>query len=405
MSLPEAVRRESPSTAAGAPGVIEGELIVHLSWDGCRVRRVAVRSTRPFAAARVLTGKTSPAALAAVPLLFGICRHAQGAAAAAAIGAAANVPENMTRLELPVVLEAVQQYLWHLLIDWPEAMGREAVVAPVAAARRSIAAAARAADGATARTAELRELRSTLEELARQTIYGMPSAAWLALEDLRGLQTWIDRSETIPALLLGELLRETPMLGTSDIAPMPRARREALCSIVSAMKRDPDFARAPSWGGAPVETGALARMQAHPAVVAVIARCGNAVATRAVARLAELATLLARLGDAADASGTPPDGAPDDPWVQAFELAPGEGIGAVQSARGLLVHRALLADGRVADYQIVAPTEWNFHPDGPLARGLAGLEADGEVTLLRRARIAVQALDPCVPFRVGVGHA
>jgi uptake hydrogenase large subunit len=140
-------------------------------------------------------------------------------------------------------------------------------------------------------------------------------------------------------------------------------------------------------------------------VVAVIARCGNAVATRAVARLAELATLLARLGDAADVSGAPPDGAPDDPWVQAFELAPGEGIGAVQSARGLLVHRALLADGRVADYQIVAPTEWNFHPDGALARGLAGLEADGEVTLLRRARIAVQALDPCVPFRVGVGHA
>lgn len=400
MSLPEALRHEPPSTATGAAVGIEGELVVHLFWDGRRVRRVGVGSTRPFAAARVLTGKTPPAAVATVPLLFGVCRCAQAAAAAGAIAAAANVREDMVGLELPVLLETVQEYLWRLLIDWPQAMGCEAVVAPVAAARRSIAAVACGADGATTRASApaLRELRFTLEDLARQTIYGMPSASWIALTDLNGLQRWTDRRETIPALLLGELLRETPTLGASDIAPMPPAQREALFSIVSAMKRDPDFARAPSWDGVPVETGALARMQAHPLVVAVTARCGNAAATRAVARLAELATLLARLGDAENANGAPP-------WVQAFALAPGEGLAAVQNARGLLVHRALVADGRVADYQIVAPTEWNFHPDGALARGLAGLEADDEVALLRQARIAVQALDPCVAFRIEVGHA
>ena len=400
MSFREAARHEPPSTVAAPAAGIEGELVVHLSWDGRRVQRVAVRSTRPFAAARVLTGKTPPAALATVPLLFGICRCAHAAAAAGAIAAAANVREDIVRLELPVLLETVREYLWRLLIDWPQTMGREAVVAPVAAARRSIAAMACGADGATPRASAgaLRELRSTLEELARQTIYGMPSASWLALDGLTALQTWTDRRETMPALLLGELLRETPMLGASNIAPMPAAQREALFSIVSAMKRDPDFARAPSLDGVPVETGALARMQAHPLVVAVAARCGNAVATRVVARLAELGTLLARLGDAADASGAPP-------WVQAFGLAPGEGLAAVQSARGLLVHRARLAEGRVADYQIVAPTEWNFHPDGALARGLAGLEADDEAALLRQARIAVQALDPCVAFRIEVGHA
>ena len=92
-------------------------------------------------------------------------------------------------------------------------------------------------------------------------------------------------------------------------------------------------------------------------------------------------------------------------WVQAIALAPGEGLGAVQTARGLLLHRARLADGRVAHYEIVAPTEWNFHPEGALVRGLRGLVTDDGAALEQQARLAVQALDPCVACAIEVGHA
>ena len=68
---------------SGAIVTIEGELVVRLAWDGRRVRGVRIRSTRPFAAARVLGGKTGAEAAAMVPLLFSICGRAQGAAAAA----------------------------------------------------------------------------------------------------------------------------------------------------------------------------------------------------------------------------------------------------------------------------------------------------------------------------------
>jgi coenzyme F420-reducing hydrogenase alpha subunit len=167
--------------------------------------------------------------------------------------------------------------------------------------------------------------------------------------------------------------------------------------VLPALRAVAGFEAAPLWDGAPVETGALARMRAHPLVASVAKRCGNSVPARMAARLVELAALLARLAGTADAAAAP--------GICAFPLGPGEGLAAVQTARGLLLHHARVAEGRVAGYRIVAPTEWNFHPDGPLARGLAGLAAANDAALERSARLAAQALDPCVACRIEVAHA
>jgi coenzyme F420-reducing hydrogenase alpha subunit len=130
----------------------------------------------------------------------------------------------------------------------------------------------------------------------------------------------------------------------------------------------------------------------------VLTQYGNAVPARMAARLAELALLVDRLAGApADAAGPP--------WVDAFPLANDEGLAAVQTARGLLLHRAVVTGERVSAYQIVAPTEWNFHPAGALVRGLGDAEAGDEAALASDARLAVQALDPCVACRVEVAHA
>jgi uptake hydrogenase large subunit len=379
---------------------LEGELVVHLPWNGHHVQRVRLHSSRPIAASRALAGKPPDEVVATVPLLFSICGGAQRAAASGALAAAAGGRCSGTSDELRVILETVQEYFWRLLIDWPKAMGRERLAGPVAAVRQQIAATARAANGspewepATATG----ELGATIGALATKCIYGISPGVWLSFGDSAALQTWIDRGATLPAVLLGELMRQMPDVGRSDVALMPTATPDALVAAVVPALGEPQFARTPTWDGVPVETGALARMCSQPVVAAQAARHGNAVATRMVARLAELATLLQEL-----ASGRPEADAPAR--IQTLALAPGDGLAAVQTARGLLLHRARLADGKVSDYQIVAPTEWNFHPDGALVRGLCGLAADDEMELEQRARVAVQALDPCVACRIEVGHA
>jgi len=377
----------------------EGELVVRLPWDGERVRGPTLVSSRAFVAERLFAGKSPAQVVATVPLLFSVCGGAQRAAASAALAAAGarDIGPGVAD-EVGVVLETAQEYFWRLLIDWPQAMARPAFAAPVAAARHRIATAARGRDGAPAwgDSLAMRELGAALGALAEKNILGLPPAAWLAMADVHALQRWIEDGATLPARLLGELIEEAPELGRSDIGLMPDSAEALMATVVPAMLREPGFARSPTWDGAPMETGALSRMRAQPLVAAIDALHGHAVVTRMTARLTELAALLRGL-EAGERADIPP--------IQAFALGRGHGLAAVQTARGLLLHRARLEDGKVAEYQIVAPTEWNFHPAGALVAGLSGLAGPDEVELSCRARLAVQALDPCVACRIEIGHA
>jgi uptake hydrogenase large subunit len=382
---------------------LEGELIVRLDCTARRVRQVSVRSTRPMIAGRVLAGRTPADAAALVRRLFSICSGAQGAAAAAALDAAGAIGRSQEPgdRDREVMLEALQDTFWHLLIDWPNTMGQAPCATPVAAARFQIASSMRATDGTPQSHdgAAMRDLGERLSAIAAQTVFGMPPAAWLELDGVEALQAWCAQGGTVPATLLGQVLAEQPTLGRSVTPLLPAPRRESLLGIVvPAMRGDPAFSSAPTWAGAAVETGGLARMCNEPLIIALQERFGNAVVTRITARLVELARWLLELR-AADAAPAP------SPRVLSVPLGKSEGLAAVETARGMLLHRARLVDQHVADYQIVAPTEWNFHPGGALATGLVGLEACDDTLLHGAARLAVHALDPCVAFRVEANHA
>ena len=73
----------------------------------------------------------------------------------------------------------------------------------------------------------------------------------------------------------------------------------------------------------------------------------------------------------------------------------------MECARGRLYHLAEMGhDGRIVSYAVLAPTEWNFHEDGPYVGALVGARPGrGEAALLAAERLAA-LIDPCVAFRV-----
>ena len=77
----------------------------------------------------------------------------------------------------------------------------------------------------------------------------------------------------------------------------------------------------------------------------------------------------------------------------ALWLADGQALGWCEMARGLLLHWVQLdSAGGVLDYRVLAPTEWNFHPQGALAQAVATLASNDQ----ELAAMLAAAFDPCV---------
>jgi Ni,Fe-hydrogenase I large subunit len=380
---------------------IEGEIAVRLARAAGRVAHVSIRSTRPLATARVVVGRRAGDAAVLVPRLYSVCASAQGAASASALeSAAGRPPEPATSAarSFAVSLENLQEDLRRLLIDVPKALGQAVMVEPVAEARRAFAPVLSAASGITdasrASTPVARHAIDMAIDVVSRHVLGEPLAAFAARMDADGLLDWSHRATTAPARALRAVLERGGRLGECDVPTLPPVTREQVETLLAALAADAGFAAVPRLEGATRETGALARMAAHPGVAGIVSHHGRGVAARLAARIADVARTVDAL-----AVGTAPA------RLDAWSTAAGTGVAIVETARGLLLHCAEVRDDRVTGYGIVAPTEWNFQPGGPLERSLAGLDARDAAALPRDAGLVVQSLDPCVACSVEVSDA
>lgn len=159
------------------------------------------------------------------------------------------------------------------------------------------------------------------------------------------------------------------------------------------------WCKAPRYAGEVLETGALARQMVagQPLVRALVAERGGSVTARVLARLLEVAILVPRMEAWAR------ELIPGEPWCRhGVWPETADGVGLVEAARGALGHWLSVRQGRIANYQIVAPTTWNFSPrdargtPGALEQALAGLvvEPDADPPLL--VQHVVRSFDPCM---------
>ncbi len=374
---------------------LEGKIRIALDWDGRRIVAAAVQPRALVPLNRLLQGKPPAQAPQVIPMLFSICGKAQGAAASTAMRAALEqstaVPLQRERL---VLAEALQELLWRFLLDLPRIMQTSPDTALLAWLRQRMTSCCCDGIGETDWQSGMIEIESRIGA----TLLG---EAWPRLRDAGDVETLMSclrDAGTATAHLLSrcQACDEPRPDGVAFL--MPQANREdVLTNLFPAMTTNADFASRPHWQGQAMETGSLARMQAHPALAASLRRDGVSIFARLLARLLEIHALFDRLRRSEPVN---------DGWVQGHALEPGIGVAWAQNARGLLLHRvALDAQGRIADYRIVAPTEWNFHPDGAFVRSLAGFETAEESAIRRRTELQVHSLDPCVACEIEVNHA
>jgi hypothetical protein len=340
-------------------GALTPEILIHQGEAG-----IDISQQRPTVTG-LLAGMSLEEAVIRIPLLLPICGKAQGVAAQRAASAARGEPEPFAEQHTEQLWrEQALAAAWRLAIDWPGLVGRQKEIALLKAAQQ-------AADP---------------ESLATELLDFLP--ALITVDDVEQLIRWLEQSDCTAA----EVIRRAQGLEFGIDAPhSPRlaAGQELQGLALAAMARDPFDPQHPA--GAGVEVGPLA-MCRHP----LIEQLWNSEVFGALSRrlVALVLDTLVIAGHLLDAQTTYP--------LSAWTLGGGVGLGRANTARGPVFHRVVLGDdNHVLDWRVLAPTDWHFAANGPLAHEASRLGGDSD-----RLALLVAGFDPCAPWSIAeASHA
>jgi hypothetical protein len=351
-------------TGALQPGAIR----IHVETDAIgRIATVDLHSSRPAGLARLFVGRPAAEIPALAASLFGLCGFAHGAAARNAIAAARGEVVTWKHDTPGLAAERLAESLRASVMEWPSAsLDRASVTAPLREAMM------------TARALMAADHRFPCDERVLDSF----EKAFLTC----GLRPDTQEVEGFFGAMMLEARAED--FG-SPKAPDALSPVDDAVLIDALRCQHMAFAMAPVLPGRVVETGAFARHWRE------IMSERSMLAARLGARFIDMRETLRLLRRAC--VGEP------DLACAAGQIGEGEGYAAVETARGRLYHWARLgSDGRVLDYEMLAPTEWNFHTEGPFAVALRGAEIGfGEIARRRVARLAA-LFDPCVAFDIHI---
>lgn len=352
---------------------------------------LALQSSRQDWAPRLARGQAASALPGLMASLFNLCSHAHRLCAQLAIEAAQpGAGPAPTDVAQRLRHETAQEHVRRIGLDWPRLLGSAGGAAQEAALRSL-----RACPLLKGAAAGHDPWPAALDWLQTEWLQ-MPAATWLRAWQACGadwLLDWSTRHDRwLPALVRGAREADTGPALDMDRALRAHGGDDALRTLAAALALKPGFALRPQWHGACAHTGPWARLNG--------ADDGLPLTPWALlgSRLAELVRLC--LPDGAGQGGG---------WLRhgALRCPDGQGLAWVEMARGLLVHQVGIDPSRAGDAatvrscRVLAPTEWNFHPAGEVARRIAALDTRLPAALReRQLHLLMAAFDPCVPFEV-----
>ena len=343
-----------------------------------------------------------------IGLLYPVCAKAQAVAAVEACEQALAVKPNPSLCrarEMLVWMETAREQLRSILAEWPRLAAMEFDPARASALGGLMPAVKKSLFGASDPFSpkvlihppgqDLGQVIEGLDAVLERLVFGEPPSAWLKRLDDEGLDDWVQQRGTLGAVCLNEIQRRG-WGRVGDLSPrhLPELTEAGLHARLAGPAADA-FICQPDWDGIPRETTGLSRIRHLAPMPTLVKTWGNGLFSRLAARLVELAAIPARLRHMAE--GLEPGPVRLDPRAET-----GVGLAQVEAARGRLIHRVEIQDGRIADYRILAPTEWNFHPKGVVAEMLLSLPPGKPEQRRRQAEWLVQAVDPCVGYELRI---
>jgi hypothetical protein len=386
--------------------------MIDLYRESAGIGNVAITSARPLIGASVLRGNDAASALEKLSLLFRVCGaaqcHAGWLACLQALGQP--IPAEVKRAQrLLVDVEMVREHLWHMMVAWPALINEKpspsvVELSKLTQAWRNALFSTSAPYALTARlkvdSHSIKDLCSKLDALLAQHVFGGPLSHWQERVCGAGqFEEWFAKRSTVVARLFWFVyLKGWALLGNVETKFLLGLDEAWLHQSLQHEDAD-QFIAAPQWQNECCETTALSRHQDALLLRSLQHKYGKGLLTRLAARLIELVETVEQIKQRIEVLQQSQGDYINEPPVNNL---PNVGLAQVEAARGRLIHRVVMNENKVSDYRILAPTEWNFHPQGIAAAGLKTLTGDSEEELKQQAALWINAIDPCVGYEVRV---
>ncbi len=406
---------------------IEGQLNIDLYPQRKYGMRVELSSSRPLHASKILIGKTPEQALAIIPMVFSVCGIAQSRAALAAIDHASDNqtdPAIEAARDMLVLVENTKEHLFRLFIDWPELFELETsneqlpyISQMLGEFKSALFKNGNAFELESELNKQLKNVDYLIDKLdhyLQQHVFCDSLENWLMITDISALQQWSGHCSSVAANSINIICNQGwASQGLTDCKQLPLLNEDYLFEKFNADNVE-QFIAQPQWQGHCYETTTLTRQFEQPLIRALYQEFQATLITRWVARLVELANVPAQLRSMLSQLVNL-----DTSITSAYDIKikPGrnkhnKGMAQIEAARGRLIHRVEFKAGLICNYQILAPTEWNFHPQGLVAKSLNSLANNHSKSrknaparrdeLEKIARLMINAIDPCVGYELRI---
>ncbi|WP_415883973.1 nickel-dependent hydrogenase large subunit [Neptuniibacter sp. QD34_54] len=366
---------------------LAGKINVGVDYLDGYIRKVNVQSSRPTELTRLLEGKSPDEVIQRVPLLYSLCSCAQTIAALMAIESAQGRLPDLQVLQarkLLLLAETTKELGLRLGRDWLDSanlLNLPELLNWFADFRTQLAWCLQINPSVPEKRFPLPRFISELEGMLKN-ITGP--------DELQFKEAVYVQSQTHPiGKAVADLSDKYDGISLGPACPEMDLSSDYLDWQLSL--RGQSFCALPQGEGGCFETSIWTRNCKRSMIKESNLLTINPIAQRFLALLLELKAMPHRLLQVDDEELIRSD-KPGFAWVEA--------------ARGALIHRVTMTinpngDEQISQYRIIAPTEWNFHPQGTLVSMLEGVKVpeDKAADLVGKLILSV---DPCVAYEVEV---
>ncbi len=390
---------------------IEGEIKINITVRGKGIQSIAITSSRPLQITKIFAKKSIQAVSKTMNILYQLCNTAHRFAFLSLLKQS-NVIElsknEILAYQLLLDLETIKEHCFSIASKWSGDNTIDTNVVSVLATIKQISTTLFTDcdplginDKRLTSFDNIKALVLLLEQQLQIFLIGKRSSEVLSgvsiFANIDNFNQWLDIGTSSSAIFLRGL-KENKLsdLGNVDAVYLSNLSTNEMSNMLD----NPDFIKHPTDGNKPCETTPYSRQIGKPLIQQLTATNGSGLLSRSVAQLLEIFTLFDKVSTDYIAIKSE-----DICYQVQYPMHSTNALNQLEAARGKLIHQVSIGSDCVNNYQILSPTQWNFHPKGILYAMIKSLNFENKQDLSNKVKLLVDAIDPCVGYSIAVDYA